>query len=67
MADLRLLPQLRIEPVTDEIGAFAGAFDGGMHGDCADRIIAATAHVLGAPLDTVDERLRAVAGITTVW
>lgn len=43
LADLRALPELQFEPVTAEIAALAGSFDGAMHGDPADRIIAATA------------------------
>lgn len=67
LADLRALPELRFEPVTAEIAALAGSFDGAMHGDPADRIIAATARKLGARLVTADERLRGLADINTVW
>jgi PIN domain nuclease of toxin-antitoxin system len=38
-----------------------------MHGDPADRLIAATATLLGAALVTGDERLRAVPGLRTIW
>ena len=67
LADLRSLPELRFEPVTAEIAALAGSFDGTMHGDPADRIIAATARLLGARLVTGDERLRALPDLPTVW
>jgi PIN domain nuclease of toxin-antitoxin system len=67
LADLRALPELQIEPVTAEIAALAGSFDGAMHGDPADRIIAATARVLGAKLVSADERLRGLPDIATVW
>jgi PIN domain nuclease of toxin-antitoxin system len=38
-----------------------------MHGDPADRIIAATARSLGARLVTADERLRGLPDVVTVW
>lgn len=67
LADLRALPELRFEPVSAEIAALAGSFDGAMHGDPADRIIAATARALGARMVTADERLRGLADVVTVW
>lgn len=67
MADLRALPELRFEPVTAEIAALAGSFDGAMHGDPADRIIAATARMLGARLVTADDRLRGLPNVAAVW
>jgi PIN domain nuclease of toxin-antitoxin system len=67
LADLRSLPELRFEPVTAEIAALADSFDGAMHGDPADRIIAATACTLGAQLVTADERLRGLPDAVTVW
>lgn len=67
LADLRSLPELRVEPISAEIAALAGSFDGAMHGDPADRIIAATARRLGARLVTADERLRGLPDVVTVW
>ena len=67
LADLRSLPELRFEPVTAEIAALAGSFDGAMHGDPADRIIAATARTLGARLVTADERLRGLPDVVALW
>ncbi len=67
LADLRSLPELQFEPVTAEIAALAGSFDGAMHGDPADRIIAATARMLGARLVTADERLRGLSDVAVVW
>ena len=67
LADLRSLPELRFEPVTAEIAALAGSFDGAMHGDPADRIIAATARTLGARLVTADERLRGLPEMVALW
>lgn len=67
IADLRALPELRFEPVTAEIAALAGSFDGAMHGDPADRIIAATARMLGMRLVTADDRLRGLPDVAAVW
>lgn len=67
LADARQLPELRFEPVSAEIAELAGGFGEDMHGDPADRLIAATALVLGAPLATADEKLRACALVQTVW
>jgi PIN domain nuclease of toxin-antitoxin system len=44
----------------------AGSFDGAMHGDPADRIIAATARLLAARLVTADERLRGAPDAKTI-
>jgi PIN domain nuclease of toxin-antitoxin system len=67
LADLRALPELRFEPVSAEVAALAGSFDGAMHGAPADRIIAATARTLGARLVTADERLRGLPDVVAVW
>ena len=67
LADLRSLPELRFEPVTAEIAALAGSFDGAMRGDPADRIVAATARTLGARLVTADERLRGLPDVVALW
>ena len=67
LADLRQLPELRIHPLTDEIAERAGALGDVFPGDPADRMIAATALVLGVPLITQDTTLRAVPNLSTVW
>jgi PIN domain nuclease of toxin-antitoxin system len=67
LADARRLPELRFEPVTADIAQFAGSFGDDMHGDPADRIIAATTIVLNAPLVTADTKLRAYKGLDTIW
>ncbi len=67
LADLRALSEIQFEPVTAEIAALAGSFDGAMHGDPADRIIAATARVHGARIVTADARLRELKDVVTVW
>jgi PIN domain nuclease of toxin-antitoxin system len=67
LADLRMLPELNIQPVTDEIAERAGGFGEVFPGDPADRIIAATALVLGAPLVTHDRKLMDLPNLATIW
>jgi len=67
LADVRSIPELRLEPVSVEIAALAGSFLDLMHGDPADRIIAATATVMGASLVTADDRLRSWGSLRTIW
>lgn len=67
LADMRCIPQLRVEPVSADIAALAGSLVDPMHGDPADRMIVATAMVLGVPLVTADERLRSLPALTTIW
>jgi PIN domain nuclease of toxin-antitoxin system len=67
LADAAILPELRIEPISGEIARVAGNFGDDLHGDPADRIIAATALVFGVPLLTADERLRGWSGLKTIW
>jgi len=67
LADVRLLPELRFEPVSAEIAEVAGSFDGAVPGDPADRIIAATAIALSLKLITADKRLRRAPRLQTVW
>jgi PIN domain nuclease of toxin-antitoxin system len=64
---LRLLPELTIQPVTDEIAKRAGGLGDGFPGDPGDRLIAATALVLDAPLVTADTKLHMAPGLTTIW
>lgn len=58
LTDAQSLPELRVEPISTEIAALAGSLPDPMHGDPADRLIAATASVLRVPLVTGDEKLR---------
>ncbi len=67
LADARCLPELRFEAVSVEIAQLAGGFGEEIPGDPADRIIAATATVLNAPLVTADAKLRAYKPLATVW
>ncbi len=67
LTDLQMLPELSIHPITAEIAERAGGFGDVFPGDPADRMIAATALVLGAALVTHDKKLREVPGLRTVW
>ncbi|MGQ0836157.1 MAG: type II toxin-antitoxin system VapC family toxin [Gammaproteobacteria bacterium] len=67
LEDLLRLPELRIESVTAEIAAKAGGFGDEIPGDPLDRIILATAAVLGVPLVTADQRLRRLQPVPTIW
>lgn len=67
LADLMTLPELAFEPINVAIAEMAGAMRDSMHGDPADRIIVATAKLLGAELVTADDRLRGTAEIATIW
>lgn len=67
IAAVRSLPELLIEPISAEIAWLAGLFGDGVPGDPADRIITATARVLGATFVTADEKLRASTAVATFW
>jgi len=67
LADLRKLPELSIHPVTMDIAERAGGLGEVFPGDPADRMIAATALVLGAALITHDAKLRGVPNLETIW
>ena len=67
LADLRTLPELHFEPVSAGIAELAGSFDDGFPRDPADRLIAATAIILGAKLVTADSQLRRAPRLQAVW
>jgi PIN domain nuclease of toxin-antitoxin system len=67
LTDVRRLPELTIHPVTAEIAERAGSLGEVFPGDPADRIIAATALVLGAALITHDTKLLGVPNLETIW
>jgi PIN domain nuclease of toxin-antitoxin system len=67
LADLRTLPELHFEPVSAGIAEVAGSFDEPFSGDPADRLIAATAIVLGLKLVSADARLRRAPRVQSVW
>jgi PIN domain nuclease of toxin-antitoxin system len=67
LAQMRRLPEYRIEPLTVDIAERAAQFGDEFPGDAADRIIAATALVRAVPLVSADETLRATRLLTTLW
>jgi PIN domain nuclease of toxin-antitoxin system len=67
LTDLRMLPDLHLEPVTAAIAQLAGSLDSSFPGDPADRIIVATAIELKGTLVTADARLRQSHRVETVW
>jgi PIN domain nuclease of toxin-antitoxin system len=67
LASLRVLPELTIQPMTDEIAERAGALGDVFPGDPGDRLIAATALVLDMPLITADTKLQDLPTLTTIW
>lgn len=65
--DLPIEQPTPFEPVSAAIAQAAGGFPEPMHGDPADRIIAATAIALRARLVTADKKLRGSSQLETVW
>jgi PIN domain nuclease of toxin-antitoxin system len=66
-ANVRRLPEYRLEPLTDDIAERAGQFGDALSGDPADRLIAATALLRAVPLVTSDEKLRELEFLPTIW
>ena len=67
LANVRKLPEYRLEPLTDDIAERAGQFGDTFPGDPADRLIAATALLRAVPLVTYDEKLREIEFLPTIW
>ncbi len=57
--------KIRILPISVEIAALSSSLD--LHGDPADRIIAATAIIHRAKLVTSDKLLRRDRAVPTLW
>lgn len=66
MKDVKVT-ELRFEPLSADIARAAGELPESIHGNPADRIIAATTLSLGASLVTADRRLRRAALLPTIW
>lgn len=64
--DLILALNLNLIPINTDIAVLAQTVCAG-HGDPADRLIAATAIYLDAPLLTRDEKMAANTQINTIW
>jgi PIN domain nuclease of toxin-antitoxin system len=67
LSDIRTLPELCFEPVSLQVAQLAGSLGDQMHGDPADRLIAATALILGGTLITADEKLLTNRQLKTLW
>lgn len=61
------IPGLTFQPVTNVIALASVNLPGQFHPDPADRIIVATARVLGGALVTGDTKIRAYVHIRTLW
>jgi PIN domain nuclease of toxin-antitoxin system len=59
-------PQIRIEPLTDEICLESVSLPGEIHRDPADRLIVALARMLNAALVTADGKLLKFDGVQTI-
>ena len=66
VAKSEALPFFRFEAVDNRI-ALASNTVSDLHDDPADRIIVATALVLGMPLVTKDRKIQGYPGVETVW
>ncbi|MEP6702705.1 MAG: type II toxin-antitoxin system VapC family toxin [Betaproteobacteria bacterium] len=64
--DMLLSRRIEVLPITAEIAVLSQS-DMFVHGDPADRLIAATAHFHQVPLVTSDARLRKVRALATIW
>lgn len=58
---------LRFIPVDNEIALKSVTLPGNLHSDPADRIIIATANLLGATLITSDQKIRKYKLVKTSW
>ena len=65
--DALAVPGVEVLPLTPEMALAAGGPALDLHGDPADRMIAATTLAHRARLVTKDEQLRAVQALDTVW
>lgn len=67
IAGSEALPFVRFVPIDNQIAILSNNLPGELHEDPADRIIAATASVLGATLITKDRKLWDYPHIETFW
>ena len=67
VAHCEALPFLSFVPVSNRIALASGRLPGFPSPDPADRIIVATALVLGAIVVTADRHIRAYSQVRTIW
>jgi PIN domain nuclease of toxin-antitoxin system len=61
------IPGLTFQPVTNAIALASVNLPGQFHPDPADRLIVATARMLGAALVTGDEKIKRYPHVRTLW
>lgn len=61
------LPFFRFVPIDNRIAVRANFLPGELHEDPADRIIVATALLMGATLITKDRKIRGYSHVETLW
>lgn len=61
------LPFVRFLPLDNRIALRSNRLQGEIHEDPADRIIVATALILGAPLVSKDTKIRDYPHVETIW
>ena len=64
--DMIAARHIQVLPISAEIAVLSQS-DMFSHGDPADRLIAATARLHGAPLITSDAKLRKLKEVSTIW
>ena len=67
LQDAAAEPRVEVLPLTPSIAVKAADLPSTFPGDPADRVIAATAVLLSAPLITRDERIQAFSGVRCIW
>ena len=61
------LPSIRVIPISPPIASESARLPGSFHKDPADRLIVATARVLGLTLVTRDARIQEYPHVQTLW
>jgi PIN domain nuclease of toxin-antitoxin system len=61
------LPRVVLQPLTPEIAVASASLPEEFPGDPADRIIGASAQLLGVPVVSKDARLRALTRLRVIW
>lgn len=67
IAKTEALPFVRFLPIDNRIALRSNSLAGDFHDDPADRLIVATALILGAPLITRDTRILAYPHVQALW
>jgi PIN domain nuclease of toxin-antitoxin system len=62
-----IVARVILKPITPEIAALAVRLPAAFPKDPADRLIASTAMIEGAPLITADKRIRQTKVVRTIW